>query len=69
MTPITPENNTGSEEHSRYFRKEFAIPFARPGNARDYAQTILGIVAVCLASFYDIMMADGSLVERVHDWV
>lgn len=46
MTVIPAENNTGSDAHRDEFRKQWGIPFARPGGARDYAQCILSTVSV-----------------------
>lgn len=38
------------EESRKFFRERFAIPFARTGNAVDYAQTIIGVVTVSIPS-------------------
>jgi hypothetical protein len=46
MTVIPPEDNDGSSNHHNKFREEWGIPFGRPGNALDYAQTIFGVIAV-----------------------
>jgi hypothetical protein len=46
MTVIPAENNTGSDAHFKHFRNDWAIPFGRPGAAKDYAQCILGLVSV-----------------------
>jgi hypothetical protein len=46
MTIIPQENNTGSDEHVKEYKNTWGIPFGRPGNAVDYAQTIFGVVSV-----------------------
>ncbi|WVQ66616.1 uncharacterized protein L199_004800 [Kwoniella botswanensis] len=45
MTIIPSENNTGSDDHVEEFTKKWGIPFGRPGNAVDYAQTILSVIS------------------------
>ena len=40
MTSVHPDQD------KQEFRQNMGIPFARPGNAIDYAQTVIGIMVV-----------------------
>lgn len=42
MSPVHPGQD------AEKFRNEFGIPFARPGTAVDHAQTVIGVMVVCL---------------------
>ena len=50
MNPIHP--NRDKEEH-----RAQGIPFARPGDATDYAQTIISIMVVSLSLFQGVLSA------------
>jgi NAD(P)-dependent dehydrogenase (short-subunit alcohol dehydrogenase family) len=46
MTIVETKDDQSSEQLFDHFRKEWGVPFGRPGNAVDYAQTILSIARV-----------------------
>jgi hypothetical protein len=57
MTSVHPDQDKDE------FRNKMGIPFARPGNAIDYAQTIIGIMVVSPArtQVLPISVPDASL--------
>ncbi|KAJ9127486.1 hypothetical protein QFC24_000895 [Naganishia onofrii] len=57
MTSVHPDQDR--EE----FRKKMGIPFARPGNAIDYAQTIIGIMVNKYQTGSEVIVDGGWLLE------
>jgi NAD(P)-dependent dehydrogenase (short-subunit alcohol dehydrogenase family) len=60
MTSVHPDQDKDE------FRNQMGIPFARPGNAIDYAQTIIGIMVVSLAPTQVLLISvpDASLPQN-----
>lgn len=45
MSVFPPESLTDPSSHRELWHGKMGIPFARPGNAVDYAQTVFGVIA------------------------
>lgn len=50
--------------HREIWRSKMRIPFARPGNAVDYAQTVFGVVANKYQTGSHIVVDGGWLLEQ-----
>ncbi|TXT13284.1 hypothetical protein VHUM_00651 [Vanrija humicola] len=64
MTVIPNESNTGSAEHSDVFKNKWGIPFARPGNAREYAGAILSLATNSYVTGAEHLIDGGWMIDQ-----
>lgn len=64
MSVFPAESVEDPSSHSDLWREKMAIPFARPGNAIDYAQTVFGVVVNKYQTGSHIVVDGGWLLEQ-----
>lgn len=64
MTVIPNESNTGSAADSAVFKNKWGIPFARPGNAREYAGAILSLATNSYVTGAEHLIDGGWMIDQ-----
>ncbi|WOO77708.1 Rhamnolipids biosynthesis 3-oxoacyl-[acyl-carrier-protein] reductase [Vanrija pseudolonga] len=64
MTVIPNESNTGSVADSAVFKNKWGIPFARPGNAREYAGAILSLATNSYVTGAEHLIDGGWMIDQ-----
>lgn len=64
MSVFPPDTLDNHEAHAKEWREKWGVPFGRAGNARDYAQCIIGMVTNAYQTGSHVVMDGGWLLEQ-----
>lgn len=64
MSVFPSESLENPAAHAKQWREQWGVPFGRAGNARDYAQCVLGIVSNAYQTGSHVVIDGGWMLEQ-----